>query len=44
MNFSDYNWSTRLFLGIGNKLILRRKLAKAVMNTIKDDMKSYDLL
>lgn len=44
MNLSDYNWGTRFFLGIVNRLILRGKLAKTVLNTIKSNMKNHDLL
>ena len=44
MNLSDYNFGTRIFLGIGNRFILRRKLANAVMDTIRTSMQKHDLI
>lgn len=44
MNMADYNWRQRLLIGAGNRLILKRLMAKKVMATIKGTMKSHDLL
>lgn len=44
MNVSDYNWMTRVLLGIGNRILLRRKLANTVVETIKKSMDGHALL
>jgi hypothetical protein len=44
MNLADYGWLTKILLGIGNRLLLRRKLASRVMDTIKKSMNDHALL
>jgi hypothetical protein len=44
MNASDYNWSSRLLLGIGNRILLRRMLANNITKTILKSMEQHDLL
>jgi hypothetical protein len=44
LNISDFGWGTRLLLGIGNQLFIRRKMAKAVYNSIESSMKEHKLL
>jgi len=44
MNAADYNWSSRLLLGIGNKLLLRRVLANSITKTIIKSMDHHKLL
>ena len=44
LNISDFGWGTRLLLGIGNQLFIRRKMAKAVYNAIESSMKEHELL
>lgn len=44
MNSSDFNWSSRILIGIGNRLILRRKLAKSIINSILNSLEDHELL
>ncbi|MEP1096950.1 MAG: patatin-like phospholipase family protein [Cyclobacteriaceae bacterium] len=44
MNMVDYSWKQRLLLSIGNWVVIKGKLANAVLGTIKSSMKEHKLL
>lgn len=44
MNMGDMNWFSKSLLWVGNRVLLRRKLSKSALHTIKKDMRTWALL
>ncbi len=44
MNISKYSWSQRILIGIGNRIILRKKISNTIIKNIIDSMKSHSLI
>jgi hypothetical protein len=44
MNAADYNWRQRILVGAGNRIILRKLLAKNVLKVMKSAMVDHKLL
>ncbi len=44
MNISKYSWSQRILIGIGNRIILRKKISNTIMDSILKSMSSHNLL
>ncbi|CAN5328589.1 hypothetical protein BH23BAC1_BH23BAC1_43750 [soil metagenome] len=44
MNLTDYSWKEKLLIGIGNKVVLKKSIANAFLNTIKKSMVEWKLL
>lgn len=44
MNLDDYSFTTKILLGIGNRILLRGKLTDRILDKIKDSLASHQLL
>lgn len=44
MNLSDYSTLEKILIGIGNRVVLRGKLANGVLNSIRKSLKEHELL
>lgn len=44
MNMGKMNWFSQSLLWVGNRILLRRRLSKTALETIKKDMKKWGLL